>query len=99
MTRPRASRAGRTATGATGRTRRTLTAATAGSLAFLGVMLGTVGAYAALAAGFISDLGTLTPVPVLQLAVIAVGVPAAAIVAGWVMTGREPPAIARRVME
>lgn len=88
-----------TATGATGRTRRTLTAATAGSLAFLGVMLGTVGAYAILVAGFISDIGTLTPVPVLQLAVIAIGVPAAAIGAGWIMAGREPPALARRVME
>jgi putative ABC transport system permease protein len=88
-----------TATGATGRTRRTLTAATAGSLAFLGVMLGMVGAYAILVAGFISDFGTLTPVPVLQLAVIAVGVPAAAIGAGWIMAGREPPALARRVME
>jgi putative ABC transport system permease protein len=88
-----------TATGATGRTRRTLTATTAGSLAFLGALLGTVGAYAILAAGFISDLGTLTPVPVLQLAVIAVGVPVAAMIAGWVMAGREPPALARRVME
>jgi len=88
-----------TATGATGRTRRTLTAATAGSLAFLGVLLGTVGAYAALAAGFISNIGTLTPVPVLELAVIVVGVPAAAIIAGWIMAGREPPALARRVME
>jgi putative ABC transport system permease protein len=88
-----------TATGATGRTRRTLTAATAGSLAFLGALLGTVGAYAILAAGFISDLGTLTPVPVLQLAVIAVGVPVAAVIAGWIMAGREPPALARRVME
>ena len=54
-----------TATGATGRTRRTLTAATAGSLAFLGVMLGTVGAYAALAAGFIQHRHP-TPVPVLS---------------------------------
>jgi putative ABC transport system permease protein len=88
-----------TATGATGRTRRMLTAATAGGLAFLGVMLGTAGAYAVLAAGFISDISTLTPVPVLQLAVIAVGVPAAAMIAGWILAGREPPALARRVME
>jgi putative ABC transport system permease protein len=88
-----------TATGATGRTRRTLTAATAGSLALLGVLLGTVGAYAILATGYISDLGTLTPVPVLELAVIVVGVPAAAIIAGWIMAGREPPTLARRVME
>jgi hypothetical protein len=38
-------------------------------------------------------------VPVLELAVIVVGVPAAAIIAGWIMAGREPPALARRVME
>jgi putative ABC transport system permease protein len=88
-----------TATGATRRSRRTLTAATAGSLAFLGVILGTVGAYAILAAGFISDLSTLTPVPLLELAVIVVGVPAAAIIAGWIMAGREPAGLARRVME
>jgi putative ABC transport system permease protein len=88
-----------TATGATGRTRRALTAATAGGLAFLGVLLGAAGAYAILATGFISDVGTLTPVPVLQLAVIAVGVPAAAMIAGWLLAGREPPGLARRVME
>jgi putative ABC transport system permease protein len=88
-----------TATGATGRTRRTLTAATAGSLAFLGVILGTVGAYAALTAGFISDIGTLTPVPAVELAVIVVGVPVAAIIAGWITAGREPTGLARRVME
>ena len=53
-----------TATGATSGTRRTLTAATAGALAFLGVVLGTAGAYVALMAGHVRDLGELSPVPV-----------------------------------
>ena len=53
-----------TATGATGRTRRTLTAATSGALA----LLGTGGAYLALTAGYDNDLGSLSRVPLPQLA-------------------------------
>ena len=55
-----------TATGASRTTRRTLTAATAGGLALLGVVLGTIGAYAAVA-GF-GDFADLTPVPGAHLA-------------------------------
>ena len=88
-----------TATGATGRTRRTLTAATAGALAFLGGLLGVAGAYLALAATYHDDLGYLGRVPVIPLALIVVGVPLAATAAGWLLSGREPPAIARAVIE
>ena len=88
-----------TATGATGRTRRTLTAATAGALALLGALLGVAGAYVALAATYHDDLGYLGRVPVLPLALIVVGVPLAAVGAGWLLAGREPPAIARAVIE
>src|SRR5918995_4481690 len=84
-----------TAAGATGRIRRTLTAATAGALAFLGALLGVAGAYLALAATYHDDLGHLGRVPVIPLALIVMGVPVAAIAAGWLLAGREPPAIAR----
>jgi putative ABC transport system permease protein len=88
-----------TATGATGRTRRTLTAATAGALALLGALLGTTGAYVLLLATYHDDLGSLGDVPVLYLVLIVVGVPLTAAAAGWLVAGREPPAIARPVIE
>jgi putative ABC transport system permease protein len=84
-----------TAAGATSRIRRTLTAATAGALALLGALLGVAGAYLALTATYIDDLGYLTRIPVLSLVLIVVGVPLTAIAAGWLLAGREPPAIAR----
>jgi putative ABC transport system permease protein len=88
-----------TATGATSRIRRTLTATTAGALALLGALLGVAGAYVVLLATFYDDLGYLSTVPVLDLALAVVGVPLAAACAGWLIAGREPPAIARRVIE
>lgn len=88
-----------TAAGATSAARRTLTAATAGGLAIVGVALGTIGAYIPLIAGHIRDLGDLSPIPVVNLAVIAVGTPLAAATAGWLLAGREPTAIARQPIE
>ena len=88
-----------TATGATGKIRRTLTASTAGALALLGALLGVVGAYLALAATYHDDLGYLGRIPVLSLALIVVGVPLAATVAGWLLAGREPNRIARPAIE
>ena len=88
-----------TATGATSRIRRTLTAATAGSLAFLGALLGVAGAYVTLAATYLDDLGYLGRIPVLPLVLMVVGVPLAAAAAGWLLAGREPPAIARPAIE
>jgi putative ABC transport system permease protein len=79
--------------------RRTLTAATAGGLALLGALLGTAGAYLALAAAHLSNLGTLSRVPLLYLAITVLGVPVAAALTGWILTGRKPPPIARRVLE
>jgi putative ABC transport system permease protein len=87
-----------TATGATSTTRRALTAATAGALGALGVALGTAGALATLAAGYLDDTGTLSRVPVLHLLVLAIGTPVAAALAGWVLAGREPPALSRQAM-
>jgi putative ABC transport system permease protein len=88
-----------TATGATARIRRTLTAATAGALALLGALLGVVGAYAVLLATYQEDLGYLSDVPLLYLVILVVGVPLTAAAAGWLVAGREPPAIARPVIE
>jgi putative ABC transport system permease protein len=88
-----------TATGATARIRRTLTATTAGALALLGALLGVAGAYVVLAATFYDDLGYLSHVPALWLLLAVVGVPLAAAAAGWLVAGREPPAIARSVIE
>ena len=88
-----------TATGATGRTRRTLTAATAGALALLGALLGVAGAYVVLVATYHDDLGYLGRVPAVPLVLIVVGVPLTATAAGWLLAGREPPAIARPAIE
>lgn len=88
-----------TATGATSRIRRTITATTAGALGLLGVTLGTGGTYLGTVAMFADDLDTLTPIPVLHLLVIVVGVPLVAVVAGWLLAGREPPALARQPIE
>jgi putative ABC transport system permease protein len=85
-----------TATGATSGTRRALTAATAAVLALLGVFLGAVGAYLGLVAGFIDDAAALTPIPLLHLSAIILGVPVAAALAGWLAAGREPEVIARQ---
>jgi putative ABC transport system permease protein len=87
------------ATGASSTTRRTLTGATAGALGLLGAVLGTAGAYAALLAWHRSDLSPLGRVPVLNLIVILAGLPVIATVTGWLLAGREPPAIARRPLE
>jgi putative ABC transport system permease protein len=88
-----------TATGATSGIRRRLTATTAGALALLGALLGVAGAYLVLLATYRDDVGYLSDVPILYLALAVVGVPLAAMAAGWVLAGREPPAIARTAIQ
>jgi putative ABC transport system permease protein len=88
-----------TAVGATSRIRRTLTATTAGALALLGAILAVAGAYVVMLALYHDDIGYLSDVPVLYLALAVIGVPLAAAAAGWLVAGREPPAIARPVLE
>jgi putative ABC transport system permease protein len=87
------------ATGASSTTRRSITGATAGALALLGALLGTAGAYLALVAWYRRDLHVLSDVPVIDLMVIVVGLPLGAAAAGWLLAGREPPAIARQPLE
>jgi putative ABC transport system permease protein len=76
-----------------------LTASTAGALALLGALLGVAGAYIMLTATYYDDLGYLSEVPFLYLALAVFGVPLAAAAAGWLLAGREPPAIARSAIE
>ena len=92
------------ATGASSSTRRTLTATTAGALALLGAVLGTVAGYAgvigygqsnSLTGGF----SALESVPAGNLMLIGVGMPLIAAAAGWLLGGREPPAIAHQPVE
>jgi putative ABC transport system permease protein len=87
-----------TAAGATRSTRRTLAAVTAGALALLGALIGSAGAYLALTAGHLSDPGVLGRVPLLDLSLIVLAVPAAAALAGWALAGRPPSSIARQVL-
>jgi putative ABC transport system permease protein len=91
------------ATGASGSTRRTITAATAGALALAGAVIGLLCGYLA-AIGFfrtnhLDGLSSLTSIPVTNLLLILVGMPLVAVVAGWLLGGREPSAIARRPLE
>jgi putative ABC transport system permease protein len=91
------------ATGASSWTRRTITAVTAGALALAGAVLGTVAAYAAVV-GYSWDnkldgLSELTNVPITNLLLILVGMPLLAAVAGWLLAGREPDAMARQPIE
>jgi putative ABC transport system permease protein len=92
-----------TATGAGSFTRRSLTATTAGALAFLGALLGTAVAYiGALAYSWsnpLDGLSALSSVPVTNLLIILIGMPLAGAAAGWLLAGREPPAIGHQPIE
>jgi putative ABC transport system permease protein len=92
-----------TATGASSTTRRTLTAATAGALGLLGAVLGTVAAYVAAIAyswdNQLDGLSELSNVPTGNLLIILIGMPLIAAAVGWLLAGREPPAIAHQPIE
>lgn len=93
-----------TATGASSCTRRALTAVTAGALGFLGALLGTLGAYIGVIGwlrtnslnGGIAALGNI---PVAELLLILLAMPAFAAIVGWLLAGREPAAMAHRAIE
>jgi putative ABC transport system permease protein len=91
------------ATGASSSTRRTLTAATAGALALLGAVLGTAAAYVgAIAFSWdnpLDGLSGLSSVPTANLVIIGIGMPLIAVAAGWLLAGREPPALAHQPIE
>ena len=92
------------ATGASSWARHTLSAATAGGLALLGALLGTVAGYVGMIGWLRGNtvaggLAALENVPVANLLVILLGMPAIAVVLGWVLSGRERPATVRRAIE
>ena len=91
------------ATGASGGTRCILVATTAAALGFLGALVGVAGGYLA-AIGFASSnqldtLSSLESIPVANLLLILVGMPLIAAAVSWLLTLREPAAIARQPLE
>jgi putative ABC transport system permease protein len=88
-----------TAAGARRSTRRALTAATAAALALVGAIIGTACAYLALVAWYHRELHWLARPPVPDLIAILVGLPIVAYVGGWLLAGKEAPAIARQPLE
>jgi putative ABC transport system permease protein len=92
------------ATGASSYTRRTLTAVTAGTLGFLGALLGVVGGYIGMIGWLRSNslnggIAALGNVPVADLLLILLGMPAIAAIIGWLFAGREPSGVARQPLE
>jgi hypothetical protein len=89
-----------TAVGASSRVRRTITGATAGALGLLGAILGAAVATIAGVTWARSSLSsTFGDVPVVDLLLILVGLPLVAAVGGWLLAGRQPPAISRQPLE
>jgi putative ABC transport system permease protein len=92
------------ATGASSYTRRTLTAVTAGALGFLGALLGVVGGYIGMIGWLRSNslnggIAALGNVPVADLLVLLLAMPAFAAIVGWLFAGREPAGIAHQAIE
>jgi putative ABC transport system permease protein len=89
-----------TATGASGMTRRTITAATAAALGLLGAILGMAGAVIAGMAWTHSGLSaTAGGVPLTDIVILLIGLPLVAALGGWLLAGREPPAVARQPLD
>jgi putative ABC transport system permease protein len=89
-----------TATGASSRTRRTVAGATAGTLGLLGALLGTAAAALAGIAWARSSLSTtFGNIPAADLIAVLAGLPLVAAISGWLLAGREPPAITRQPLE
>jgi len=87
------------ATGAKGGTRRLLTGVTAAALALLGAILGTAAAYLGIIAWNRGAVHSLAHAPIAKLSMLVVGLPLLALVAGWLLAGREPAAMARQSLE
>ena len=90
--------------GASSFTRRTLTAVTAWALGFLGARLGVVGGYVAMIGWLRSNslnggIAALGNVPVAELPLLLLGMPAFAAIVGWIFAGREPAMSAHPAIE
>jgi len=89
-----------TATGASPTTRRTLTAATAAALGLLGAVLGMAFALVASLVWAHASLSALFGnVPLTDVLILLAGLPLVAAAGGWLLAGREPPAVARQPIE
>jgi putative ABC transport system permease protein len=93
-----------TATGASSYTRRTLTAVTAGALGLLGALLGTLGGFLGVIGWLRSNslnggIAALGNIPLTDLLLLVLAMPAFAAFVGWLFAGREPPAMARQPIE
>jgi putative ABC transport system permease protein len=89
-----------TATGASTTTRRTITAATAAALGLLGAILGMTFAVVASLVWAHGSLSALFgDVPLADVLILLLGLPLVAAAGGWLLAGREPPAVARQPME
>lgn len=92
------------ATGASGSTQRTLTAVTAGALGFLGALLGVAGGYIGMIGWLRSNspnggIAALGNIPVGELLLLLLGMPAFAAIVGWLFAGQEPAAMAHQPIE
>ena len=92
------------ATGASSYTRRTLTAVTAGALGFLGALLGVVGGYVGMIGWLRSNslnggIAALGNIPVSDLLLLLLAMPAFAAIVGWLFAGRDPTAMAHQAIE
>jgi putative ABC transport system permease protein len=78
-----------------------ITAATAGALALAGAVTGVLWAIWRRSGSSATTSSTVFPgsVPVTNLLLILVGMPLLAVVAGWLLAGREPAVIGRQPME
>jgi hypothetical protein len=82
----------------------TMTAVTAGALGFLGALLGTLGGYIAMIGWLRSTslnggIAALGNIPVADLLLLLVGMPAFAAIVGWLLAGRQPEAMAHQAIE
>ncbi len=92
------------AMGASRSTRRTLTATTAGALGFLGALLGVAGGYIGMIGWLRSNslnggIAALGNVPVADLLLMLLGMPAFAAAAGWLFAGHEPASLSHQAIE
>jgi len=77
-----------------------ITAATAAALGLLGAILGMAGAVIAVLAWAHSSLSAMSgDLPLSDVLILLLGLPLVAAVAGWLLAGREPEAIARQPLD
>jgi putative ABC transport system permease protein len=65
----------------------------------VGLLCGYLAAIGFFRTNHLDGLSSLTSIPVTNLLLILVGMPLVAVIAGWLLGGREPSAIARQPLE